>query len=36
MSGDLNFFPALDPNTTRLDLMPSAPTIRAVIADSLT
>jgi hypothetical protein len=36
MSGELNFFPTLDPKATRLDLMPSAPTIRAVIAVPLT
>jgi hypothetical protein len=36
MSGELKFFPTLDPNATRLDLMPSAPTIRAVITVPLT
>ncbi|MGH2842107.1 MAG: hypothetical protein ACRDKL_00770, partial [Solirubrobacteraceae bacterium] len=35
-SGELNFFPALNPTATRLDLMPSAPAVRAVITVSLT
>ncbi len=32
MSGELRFFPPLDPQATRLDLMPSTPTTRAVIS----
>jgi hypothetical protein len=32
MSGELRFFPLLDPEATRLDLMPSTPTTRGVIA----
>jgi hypothetical protein len=36
MSGNLKFLPTLDPEATRIDLMPSAPTIRAVITVALT
>ena len=36
MSGELTFFPPLDPQAARLDLMPTAPTIRAVVTVSLT
>ena len=36
MSGELKFFPSLDPEATRLDLMPSAPRVRAVITVGLT
>jgi hypothetical protein len=34
-SGELRFFPPLHPDATRLDLMPSTPTTRAVIAVAL-
>jgi hypothetical protein len=36
MSGELKFFPPLDPKAARLELMPTAPTIRAVISVPLT
>jgi hypothetical protein len=36
LTGPGTFFPTLDPKANRLDLMPSAPTIRAVIAVPLT
>ena len=36
ISGELKFFPSLDPEATRLDLMPSAPAVRAVITVGLT
>lgn len=35
-SGELNFFPALNPTATRLDLTPSAPAVRAAISILLT